>query len=304
MMTPRRPLLAAAFLAASTLAHAQVPTSALGRDDAGRSAILESLRDGNRALAECNREAFRKSRTPSVVTTTATGAFAAAPTMVDCKPGEPDVLDNLHVTTYGDAALVEGLQSVRRDDGELSAPRRFLALFVNDAGLWKMAAYHDTLIDVSQASRGYALFVEHAWTSTPAVVATSGTNAVIASDVDNLDPDPEQDVLDSDAELNEAINAADKQAYRRVVADDMSCVGVDGVARKLAQCLQLVTGPSPAREVHDVRANVYGKAAVTTAWVRNEDRSLVRYTRVWVKRNGAWRVVATQTSRMASLPLR
>jgi ketosteroid isomerase-like protein len=121
----------------------------------------------------------------------------------------------------------------------------------------------------------------------------------------------EKEVLKVNKEYGDAIVRGDLSAYDRIVADDYIHTGSNGgVVGKAQQMEEMKTTAGDVKiefgRGDDERVRVYGQAAVVTGrWemkgkYKGEDFSEEeRYTAVYVKRQGRWRLVAEQTTRIA-----
>jgi ketosteroid isomerase-like protein len=112
---------------------------------------------------------------------------------------------------------------------------------------------------------------------------------------------------------NERIQAqihADAAALKRIHADDFVGVGPSGTVRTKPQ---VISDFSDLRfrsiTTDDVRVRVYGNAAVETgrSTMDGQDKGKAvphdtRFTRVWVKQHGSWRLVANHYSSNVSHP--
>ena len=108
---------------------------------------------------------------------------------------------------------------------------------------------------------------------------------------------------------NERIQAqihADAAALERIYADDFIGVGPSGTARTKPQVISDFTSGDlrfQSITTEDVRVRVYGNAAVETgrSTMIGQDKGQTvprdtRFTRVWVKQQGRWRLVANHYS--------
>src|SRR6266404_2378253 len=108
---------------------------------------------------------------------------------------------------------------------------------------------------------------------------------------------------------NERIQAqihADVAALERIYADDFIGVGPSGTVRTKPQViLDFTSGDLRFQSItpDDVRVRVYGSAAVETgrSIMNGQDKGQTvprdtRFTRVWVKQQGRWRLVANHYS--------
>ena len=108
---------------------------------------------------------------------------------------------------------------------------------------------------------------------------------------------------------NERIQAqihADPAALDRIYADDFIGVGPSGTVRTKPQVIaDFTSGDLKFQSIttDDVRVRVYGNAAVETgrSTMNGQDKGKAvpqdtRFTRVWVKQQGRWRLVANHYS--------
>src|SRR5205085_5491759 len=112
---------------------------------------------------------------------------------------------------------------------------------------------------------------------------------------------------------NERIQAqvhADAAALERIYADDFIGVGPSGTVRTKPQVISDFTSGDlrfQSITTDDVRVRVYENAAVETglSTMNGQDKGNAvphdtRFTRVWVKQHGGWRLVANHYSSVAS----
>ena len=112
---------------------------------------------------------------------------------------------------------------------------------------------------------------------------------------------------------NERIQAqihADVAALERIYADDFIGVGPSGTVRTKPQVISDFTSGDlrfQSITTDDVRVRVYGNAAVETglSTMNGQDKGNAvphdtRFTRVWVKQQGRWRLVANHYSSIVS----
>jgi ketosteroid isomerase-like protein len=108
---------------------------------------------------------------------------------------------------------------------------------------------------------------------------------------------------------NERIQAqihADAAALKRIYADDFIGVGPSGTVRTMPQVISDFTSGDlrfQSITTDDVRVRVYGNAAVETgrSTMDGQDKGKAvphdtRFTRVWIKQHGRWRLVANHYS--------
>jgi ketosteroid isomerase-like protein len=109
-----------------------------------------------------------------------------------------------------------------------------------------------------------------------------------------------------DQERIQAQVGADAAALNRLYAEDFIGIGPSGTVRTKAQVIADFTSRGLTFQsitTDDVRWRVYGDTAVETgsSTMNGQDRGKVvprdnRFTRVWVKRQGSWQLVANHYS--------
>ena len=116
----------------------------------------------------------------------------------------------------------------------------------------------------------------------------------------------EQAIRQLDSERIQAQVGADAAALDRIYADDFIGIGPSGTVRTKAQVISdFTSGDLKFQSIttDDVRVRVYGNTAVETgrSTMNGQDRGKAvprdtRFTRVWVKQQGRWRLVANHYS--------
>jgi len=116
----------------------------------------------------------------------------------------------------------------------------------------------------------------------------------------------EQAIKRVDGERIQAQIHADAAALDRIYADDFIGVGPSGAVRTKPQVIADFTSGSlkfQSITTDEVRVRVYGNTAVETGLsiMTGQDKGKdvprdTRFTRVWVKQNGSWRIVANHYS--------
>ena len=116
----------------------------------------------------------------------------------------------------------------------------------------------------------------------------------------------EQAIRQLDNERIQAQIGADRVALDRIYADDFIGVGPSGTVRTKAQVLSDFTSGNlkfQSITTDEVQVRVYGNTAVETglSTMIGQDRGKAvprdnRFTRVWVKQQGRWRLVANHYS--------
>ncbi len=127
---------------------------------------------------------------------------------------------------------------------------------------------------------------------------------------DEAKVDPERQILDLEGQINAAVVSGDLHVFERLLADDFTHTNQSGIFRTRAQWLaNHKPGQSPYSkyDVDDLKIRVYADTAVVTARTTPRGRDSkgkpitgqYRYLRVWAKRDGQWRAVAFQGTRIA-----
>src|SRR5213592_1392392 len=116
----------------------------------------------------------------------------------------------------------------------------------------------------------------------------------------------EQAIRQLDNERIQAQIGADAVALDRIYANDFIGVGPSGTVRTKAQVISdFTSGDLKFQSIttDDVQVRVYGNTAVETgrSTMNGQDRGKAvprdtRFTRVWVKQQGRWRLVANHYS--------
>jgi uncharacterized protein (TIGR02246 family) len=105
---------------------------------------------------------------------------------------------------------------------------------------------------------------------------------------------------------NQAILTGDAAALERMTTDDYTFVTLKGELRTKADIVKGFASGSfkyQSRSISDLKVRVYGEAAIVTGRSVQEGTEngkdysgSYRFTRVYVKQNGAWKTVALQTT--------
>ena len=124
----------------------------------------------------------------------------------------------------------------------------------------------------------------------------------------------EQVIRQLDHERIQAQIHADRVALDRIYADDFIGIGPSGTVRTKPQVLADFTSHDlkfQSITTDDVRIRVYGNTVVETgrSTMVGQDKGKVvprdnRFTRVWVRRQGRWRLVANHYSTLIGQPSR
>jgi len=118
----------------------------------------------------------------------------------------------------------------------------------------------------------------------------------------------EQAVMQVEEDLRVAISKGDTKAYGRIVGDDYVFTNQDAVVRTKAQMVSAYDSGSIKYEsvkFDEIKVHAYGDTALVTGrqTLKGQDNGKdisgkFRYTRVYVKRQGRWQLVATQATRI------
>ncbi|MCI0438863.1 MAG: nuclear transport factor 2 family protein [Chloroflexi bacterium] len=119
----------------------------------------------------------------------------------------------------------------------------------------------------------------------------------------------EQEVLDLEKRRFEAIVRNDYAALEQILANDLTYIHSNGVFESKAEFIgALKSGQRKyeSSDVKEVHARVYGSTAVLTGIVLNRVRGgggvrdlNLRFTDVYVQRQGKWQMVAWQSTIIA-----
>ena len=120
----------------------------------------------------------------------------------------------------------------------------------------------------------------------------------------------EQAVTQMEHELAASVEKSDTVTYARLIGDDYTFTTQDGVVRTKAEMIaSYKSGELKYESVSfdDIKVRLYGNTAVVIgrSTVKGQDKGQdisgrYRYTRVYVKRQGRWQLVATQSTRIAA----
>ena len=110
-------------------------------------------------------------------------------------------------------------------------------------------------------------------------------------------------LLDLNQSYIDAVQTADVQRFREILADDFLCSLPDGSLIDRERFLERTAQPVQIRDLqaHDVNVRLMGEFAIVharTTFVMLDGRAgSGRYTDVWARRDGRWLAVAAQFSR-------
>jgi ketosteroid isomerase-like protein len=118
----------------------------------------------------------------------------------------------------------------------------------------------------------------------------------------------EQAVMQMEEQLRAAVEKSDTKAYARIVGDDYVFTNQDAIVRNKAQMISAYASGNLKYEslkLDEIKVHPYGDVAVvtgrSTAKAQDNGKDIsgtTRYTRVYVKRQGRWQLVATQITRI------
>jgi ketosteroid isomerase-like protein len=120
----------------------------------------------------------------------------------------------------------------------------------------------------------------------------------------------EQRIRELEQQTNAAVVSGDLRVFEELLADDFTHTNQAGIFRTRAQWLaNHKPGHSPYTryDVDELKIRVYGETAVVTARTTPQGQDSrgkpitgqYRYLRVWAKRDGKWRAVAFQGTRIS-----
>jgi hypothetical protein len=119
----------------------------------------------------------------------------------------------------------------------------------------------------------------------------------------------EQEILKLDAELFDAIWRADTKERERIAADDLIYTTYYGSTLNKSEWLAHVTKPTPqnSKQIRDdLKVRVFGDTVVINGRLtmkvvnpQSVGRVQSRYTNVYAKRQGQWRLVVAQVTEVA-----
>jgi ketosteroid isomerase-like protein len=118
----------------------------------------------------------------------------------------------------------------------------------------------------------------------------------------------QQAVMQMEEALRAAIAKSDTKAYGRLLGDDYIYTNQDAVVRTKAEMVSAYDSGKLKYEsvkFDEIKVHAYGDTAVVTgrSTAKGQDNGKdfsgqYRYTRVYVKRQGRWQLVATQSTRI------
>ena len=115
------------------------------------------------------------------------------------------------------------------------------------------------------------------------------------------DPTALKYICDSERAWAESVATGNPAAVKRILADDFIGVDPDGQQYRKAEMLaDTAKGPQSfaSNKINDVVVRFYGNMAIaqgSETWTRkNGEKGRWVWTDTWLKRNGAWQIVAAE----------
>lgn len=135
------------------------------------------------------------------------------------------------------------------------------------------------------------------------------TFALAACTSINLSGSDAQQVLRTDEERRIAQLNSNIAVLDRIIADDATLIYGDGTTETKSSLLAQIRAGSlrwTKSEYEPPQVRMYGDVGIVTGRARSSTNNgpvhVVYVTRVYARRHGAWRLVASQTTRMAGSP--
>jgi hypothetical protein len=194
-----------------------------------------------------------------------------------------------------------------------------IRLFANTAVITERAAFKDVL---EGQTRDIQMRLTHVWIKRDGrwqVVVRHGTKMTVllpesasAPQVLTFEDEPSRagdaDIVQKEKELRNAHLKGDAAALDRLDAEDFIAINPEGVVRDRVWVLTAYRSGNNKDEAidnSDVKIHSYGNIAVVTLrsdiqrHLDGKDLSgAFRITRVWARRNGEWKIVVTQSTRI------
>jgi ketosteroid isomerase-like protein len=144
------------------------------------------------------------------------------------------------------------------------------------------------------------VFVLAAGAVSAQTTASQGSSSQSAQASQATSATAEQQVRAAHQQLVEASRSADKDAARRLMADDMTWVTAAGHATTKEE--MLAGTPTPPKEVSIDRVRMLGDTAIVTGSAQLADGRQVRFLQEWVNRDGDWHLFAHQGTAVIAKP--
>lgn len=199
------------------------------------------------------------------------------------KPNPNHSVSETKIHAYGDAALVTGIQSPGRNQRV-----RYLRVWVKRPSGWQGVGFHETLV----VAPGPPDDKTALGTATLSAVTTPVATTPAA-----------QEVLAVDKQYSELDRLDDAAGSRRMQTGNYFFVSRSG--NVVPPSAGGTANPLKELRTADVRVRTYGDLAVVTGQLQWTDQKgfspgPLRFTRVWVKRAGQWKLAAEQRTAIAT----
>ena len=122
-------------------------------------------------------------------------------------------------------------------------------------------------------------------------------------------PPTEAEIRQADKQWAAAVQARDLAALERIFDDGLIYAHSTGIVETKKQYIERLRGGKQRYDqvtIEKSQVALHGDAAVTLSWVRMSGRSNERLfndhvmmTHVWVRKGGAWKLAAHQTTKLA-----
>ena len=195
---------------------------------------------------------------------------------------------NVTLQPYGRVALITGRHRLTPDN----VPAFFARVWVRQASGWRLLSYQETTPPDS--------VVRDARFAMPAESAAGCDNPCRSLPYKPLSPNA-QEIVASFMAGERAAFDGDAQAAGRILGDDVLFVTPAGgqpmnKAERLAalRAARQAGGPSLPATVDSMALWVFGNAGVMSADEESSAGEMLRTTRIWAKRDGAWQLAFSQ----------
>ena len=111
----------------------------------------------------------------------------------------------------------------------------------------------------------------------------------------------EQQLIEFRQQLNEAMARRDRAFLDRSWADEFYCIHSNGVGRTKAEDLPALTpntNPVNPTTFDELKARIYGDVGIVTGRTNQQGATPLRFTDIFVKRDGRWQMVGCQATRV------
>jgi hypothetical protein len=131
------------------------------------------------------------------------------------------------------------------------------------------------------------------------------SEAVQSATAPRPDGSVEEELIQTYRSLIDALLKGDVPVFDRLLADELTNIGIDGKVLTKAQTLELIRSGPASRfidswTIEDVKVRVYAEAAVLTSMHVTKGKNssakplYFRVTAIFIKRDGRWQIVAGQ----------